>query len=70
MTIEGGLPPFRPGPAPGGHTNLVVVVTAIANFLPEEWHSVTSGVEAIDLNLGAADHQDRVDVGAVDAHAP
>jgi hypothetical protein len=37
---------------------------------PEEWHSVASGVEAVDLDLVAADHQVRVDVGAVDAHAP
>jgi hypothetical protein len=36
----------------------------------EEWHSVASGVEAVDLDLVAADHQVRVDVGAVDAHAP
>ena len=36
----------------------------------EEWHSVASGVEAVDLDLIAADHQVRVDVGAVDAHAP
>jgi hypothetical protein len=27
-------------------------------------------VEAVDLNLVAADHEVRVDVGAVDAHAP
>lgn len=37
---------------------------------PEEWHSVASGVEAVDLDLVAADHQVRMDVGAVDAHAP
>jgi hypothetical protein len=36
----------------------------------EEWHSVASGVEAVDLDLVAADHKVRVDVGAVDAHAP
>ena len=36
----------------------------------EEWHSVASGVEAVDLDLVAADHQVRVDVGAVDAHVP
>jgi hypothetical protein len=35
---------------------------------PEEWHSVASSVEAVDLDLVAADHQVRVDVGAVDAH--
>ena len=34
----------------------------------EEWHGVASGVEAIDLDLVAADHEVRVDVGAVDAH--
>ena len=37
---------------------------------PEEWHSVASGVEAVDLDLVAADHEVRVDMGAVDAHAP
>jgi hypothetical protein len=36
----------------------------------EEWHSVAFGVEAVDLDLVAADHEVRVDVGAVDAHAP
>lgn len=34
----------------------------------EEWHSVVSGMEAVDLNLVAADHQVLMDVGAVDAH--
>jgi hypothetical protein len=37
---------------------------------PEEWHGLVSGVEAVDLDLVAADHEVRVDVGAVDAHAP
>jgi hypothetical protein len=32
---------------------------------PEEWHSVASGVEAVDLDLVAADHEVGVDVGAV-----
>ena len=36
----------------------------------EEWHSVASGVEAVDLDLVAADHEVGVDVGAVDAHVP
>jgi hypothetical protein len=36
----------------------------------EECHSVASGVKAVDLDLVAADHQVRVDVGAIDAHAP
>jgi len=44
------------------------VVTPVAITSPEEWHSVASGVEAVDLV--AADHEVRVDVGAVDAHAP
>jgi hypothetical protein len=34
----------------------------------EEWHSVVSCVEAVDLDLVATDHEVRVDVGAVDAH--
>jgi hypothetical protein len=36
---------------------------------PEEWHSVASVVEAVDLDRVAADDQVRVDVGTVDAHA-
>ncbi len=35
----------------------------------EEWHCVASGVEAVDLDVVAADHEVRVDVGAVDADA-
>ena len=63
-----------------GHENVLVVVSirrlppAWSRQLPitslEEWHSVASGVEAVDVDLVAADHQVRVDVGAVDAHAP
>jgi hypothetical protein len=29
----------------------------------EEWHSVASDVEAVDLDLVAADHEVRVDLG-------
>jgi hypothetical protein len=36
----------------------------------EEWDGVACGGEAVDLDLVAPDHEVRVDVGAVDAHAP
>src|SRR5262249_15412299 len=36
----------------------------------EEWHRVACCVEAVDLDLVAADHQVGVDVGAVHAHLP
>lgn len=36
---------------------------------PQQWHSVASVVEAVDLDLVAADHEVRVDMGAIDAHA-
>jgi len=42
----------------------------LPNSSSEEGHSVASVVEAVDLDLVAADHEVRVDVGAVDADAP
>lgn len=36
----------------------------------EEWHGLAAGVEAVDFDLVAADHEVGVDVGAVDAHVP
>jgi hypothetical protein len=38
------------------------VVTPVANYLPEECHSVASGVEAVDLDLVAAPVQAVADV--------
>jgi integrase len=56
----------------GGSAARSTIPPAWSRQLPissfEEWHSIASGVEAVDLDLVAADHEVRVDVGAVDAH--